>query len=221
MATIKQEISTALQLGDFDTALPFIESMTGSQLLELTLPYQCTPLHYACQHGRIDVAERLINNFKCSIESKDAQGRTPLHTAAQHDQVEILKLLLQSLQEVSGFTWKKLSYSVALMLLNSCRDQSGNTPLHTACIHGQLDTVQFLAREIRCDKCTNSDGLSSLHLAAQHGHLPVVGYLLEELRVDMDALPGISPAYLAVGKGHLDLLKYLVARREKSRCGKN
>ena len=145
-------ISTALQVGDFDTALPWLEAFSSDQISQLVLSDQRTPLHYACQHGRVDVAQRLITNCQCSRESKDVQGCTPLHTAAQYGQVETLKYLLHRLfnHEVSGLTVKltpggKLSHTLTSMfqqmLSDRHRDQSGNTPLHTACVDGNLGIV--------------------------------------------------------------------------------
>ena len=224
MANLEYIISTALQVGDFDTALPWLEAFSSDQKSELTLPDQRTPLHYACQHGRVDVAQRLITNCQYSIESKDVQGCTPLHTAAQYGQVETLKYLLHRLfnHEVCGLTVKSVKLSHTLMsmfqekLSDGHTDQSGNTPLHTACIHGQLDIVQLLTCEIGCDPIhTNSEGLNCLHLAAQHGHLALGGYLLEEVGIDvsLEDKHGRCPTYLAAGGGHLDIVKYLVEER--------
>ena len=198
-------ISTALESGDFHTALPLLENMTSDQLSELTLPDKCTPLHHACRHGRVDVAQQLITHCKYSIESKDGKGRTPLHTAAQYGQVSTLKYYLFMNEESSPST-----------LELKHKDESGNTPLHTACVHGQLDIVQLLTREIGCDpNKTNTEGLSCLHLAAQHGHLSLVRYLIEEVGSDvtLEDEHGRSPTYLAAGGGHLDTLKYLIRER--------
>ena len=208
-------ISTALESGDFHNALHLLENMTSDQLLELTLPDKCTPLHYACQHGRVDIAQQLITHCKYSIESKDVKGCTPLHTAAQYGQVRTLKYLLNNIF-VEDINLSSNHKSNLQCLLDSHRDQSGNTPLHTACAHGQLDIVQLLTREIGCDpNGTNSEGLSCLHLATQHGHLPLVRYLIEEVGSDVtfEDGHGRSPTYLAAGGGHLDILKYLI--REK------
>ena len=217
-------ISTALESGDFRTALPLLENMTSDQLSQLTLPDKCTPLHYACRHGRVDVAQQLITHCKYSIESKDGKGRTPLHAAAQYDQVSTFKYLLHNL-----FVTEELSVSLKLRygsmlahtltslfqkkISGSHRDQSGNTPLHTACVYGQLDIVQLLTREIGCDpNDTNCEGRSCLHLAAQHDHLPLVRYLIEKVGSDVTLTDkqGRSPTYLAAGRGHLDILKYLM-----------
>ena len=153
---------TALESGDFHTALPLLENMTSDLLSELTLPDKCTPLHYACRHGRVDIAQQLITHCKYSIESKDGKGRTPLHTAAQYGQVSTFNVLLHNLfmNEESSLTLRltskstlsrSLSSILELKLSDRHRDESGNTPLHTACVHGQLDIVQLLTSEIGCD----------------------------------------------------------------------
>ena len=220
-------LSTALQVGDFDTALPWLEALSSDQISELSLSDQRTSLHYACQHGRVDVAQQLITNCQCSIESKDVQGCTPLHTAAQYGQVETLKYLLHRLfnHEVSGLTVEltpgcklshTLTYAFQQKLSDRHRNQSGNTPLHTACVHGQLDIMRLLTYEIGCDpNNTNREGLTCLHLAAQNGHLPLVMYLVEEVGSDatIEDDHGRSPSYLAAGKGHLDILKYLIEEK--------
>ena len=219
-------IFTALESGDFHTALPLLENMTSKQLSELTLPDKCTPLHYACRHGRVDVAQQLITHCKYSIESTDGKGRTPLHTAAQYGQVSTLKYLLHYLFINEEFLSFKLTFDRFLAhtltflfqrkLSDRHRDQSGNTPLHTACVYGQLDIVQLLTREISCDpNATVNEGLSCLHLAAQHGHLPLVRYLIEEVGSDVTLKDehGRSSTYLAAGGGHLDILKYLIGEK--------
>ena len=223
-------ISIALESGDFHTALPLLESMTSDQLSEFTLRDKCTLLHYACRHGRVDVAQQLITHCKSSIESKDVKGHTPLHTAAQYGQVRIFKFLLSNIFNSEDFSLfsklpssTTLAYTLKLVfkrkLSESHRDQSGNTPLHTACILGRLDIVQLLTREIGCDPNeANSEGLSCLHLAAQHGHLSLVRYLIEEVGSDvaLEDRHGRSPTYLAAGGGHLDILKYLIGEKGAS-----
>ena len=218
----EKAISNLLEAGDFNTALLILKRLSQEQLSKLILPIKGTPLHYACQHGRVDVAEKLITNFKCSIESKDENGCTPLHIAAQYGQVHALKYMLHLLftEDVSTLSIKldsKLSYALMstynLRLTDRHTDLSLHTPLHVASIHGHLDIVQFLVCEIGCDPVsTNSGGQSCLHLAAQHGHLPVMRYLLEEVGCDMTLVDehGRSPTYLAAGGGHLNVVKYMI-----------
>ena len=211
-----------LETGDLNTALLILKGLSQEQLSKLILPIKGTPLHYACQHGRVDVAEELITNFQCSIERKDENGCTPLHIAAQYGQLHALKYMLHLLftEDVSSLSIKvdsKLSHALMSMyklrLTERHRDLNSHTPLHAASIHGHLDIVKFLVCKIGCDPVnTNSEGQSCLHLAAQHGHLPVMRYLLEEVGSDMTLVDkhGRSPTNLAAGGGHLDAVKYMI-----------
>ena len=218
----EKTISDLLKAGDFNTALLVLKGLSQEQIMKLILPIKRTPLHYACQHGRVDVAEELITNFKCSIESKDENGCTPLHIAAQYGQLDALKYMLHLLfsedpSSLSIKVYSKLSHALMSMyklrLTERHRDLSSHTPLHAASIHGHLDIVLFLVCEIGCDPVsTNSGGQSCLHLAAQNGHLPVIRYLLEEVGCDMTLVDkhGRSPTYLAAGGGHLNVVKYMI-----------
>ena len=219
---------TALESGDFHTALPLLENMTSDQLSQLTLPDKCTPLHYACRHGRVDVAQQLITHCKYSIESKDGKGRTPLHTAAQYGQVSTLKYLLHnlfmneesslSLRLTSNTTLSRsLSSILELKLSDRHRDESGNTPLHTACVHGQLDIVQLLTREIGCDPNNTNNVTTYMHLKSlvqQHNNTAedVLREIwgMNEKEIDGHGIPPIS---LAAGGGHLDIIKYLIEEK--------
>ena len=144
---------------------------------------------------------------------------TSLHIAAQYGSIDAIRRLLRGLLDDMLLLMpnSKLSHTLASVfqqkLSDFPRDQSGNTPLHTACVHGQTDVVQFLTREIGCDpKIANSEGLSCLHLAVQHGHLPLVKHLVEELLSDEDEHRW-SHMYLAAGGGHLDILQYLIEEK--------
>ena len=212
-------ISTVLESGDFRTAMPLLESMTDDQLSHLVLP-----LHYACRHGGIAVAESLIDSCKCNIEGKDTDGRTPLHIAAQYGQAEMLKVLLHRLfsHDVSYLRVKvtsggKLAHALIemfqLKLLERHQDNDGNSPLHIACINGQLNIARFFIHTIGCDPYhTNTNDMSCLHFAAQHGHLSLVTYLVEKAAASphLEDKLGMSPLYLAAGGGHLDILRYLI-----------
>ena len=109
-----------------------------------------------------------------STWSRDEAGRTPLHTAAQYGELEVVKRLLFT-DEVPIFTLnlepgRKLSDALKLIsqhkLSERRRDFSGNTPLHTACVHGQLDVVKLLTREIGCNPYNTRSELSPLGCTA-------------------------------------------------------
>lgn len=228
-------VAGLLESGDFDHALALLERMTEKQLSRLSLPNKCTPLHYACRHGRVDVAQRIINNptFKAStrIWSRNEDGYTPLHMAAQYGQLEAVKYLVYlSLSEYDGddklhfklLIHKKLADFLKSVVLNSVlfamrTNVHENTALHVACINGHLSVARFLLK-IGCDvNETNKDGLTCLHLAAEHGHLSLVKYFLKEAKSEVNKRDGknATVADHAVSSCHLGILRYLARNDAK------
>ena len=89
----------------------------------------------------------------------------------------------------------------------------GNSPLHSACYHGKLDTVQLLILERpsldinmknhRCD--------SSLTLACQAGRLDVIRFLLTINSCDVNHInkAGDTPLHVACFEGHTESVNLL------------
>ena len=61
------DVLGTLEAGNFNRAMYLLEGMTYEQLLNLSLPAKRTPLHYACQHGRVGIAEQLITDYKAEM----------------------------------------------------------------------------------------------------------------------------------------------------------
>merc|ERR1712151_950442 len=57
-----------------------------------------TPLHYAAQAGRADVARALVGSprFKWLVNQIDINGWTALHFAAAHGHAEVCNIILNS-----------------------------------------------------------------------------------------------------------------------------
>ena len=65
-------------------------------------------------------------------------------------------------------------------------DTYGLTPLHSACVKGHLDIVQYLIKEQHCDPdCENTDGLTPLDLVYLNEHVNVIQYFSEELGYEL------------------------------------
>ncbi|KAF9281516.1 hypothetical protein BGZ74_002329 [Mortierella antarctica] len=90
-------------------------------------------------------------------------GWTPLLKWALHDNTSAVRTLLET-KEVD-----------VLMT-----DSRGYTPLHMACLRGNLDMVTMLKAFTPIDLQSNIDGSTPLQLACQSGSLSVVEYLLQE-----------------------------------------
>ncbi|KAG0089856.1 hypothetical protein BGZ93_009639 [Podila epicladia] len=90
-------------------------------------------------------------------------GWTPLLKWALHDNTPAVRTLLET---------KKVDVLMT--------DSRGYTPLHMACLRGNLDMVTMLKAYTPIDLQSNIDGSTPLQLACQSGSLSVVEYLLQE-----------------------------------------
>ena len=91
----------------------------------------------------------------------------------------------------------------------------GTTPLHWACIDGDLNTVQYLIREEHCNPSCDNDGNTPLHFACRYGHLNIAQYLIREKHCNPSckSKDGTTLLHWACINGHLNIVQYLI--REK------
>ena len=197
------KLLSALESADFDTALQLIPTDIPS-LVRLG-PNRLTPLHYACQHGRLDIIRPLVIKYPHDVKSLVEGTCSPLHIATKHDQLESAKFLVEN----------KLFSKAAV---NAC---GTNTPLHIAAEEGHINMVALLtAQNISCNNpsITDSNGNTPLHTAAKHGHLSVVDFLVKNADFDptiRNHRNGRIPLHLAAEQGQLDIVKYFI---EKQLC---
>ena len=81
-------------------------------------------LHYAAQHGWLDVVVELATKYKCDVNCKNMNGFTPLHYATNIDQLELMKYLINE-QHCDPMT----------------KDNDHRTPLHWACATASPTTL--------------------------------------------------------------------------------
>ena len=173
-----------------------------------------TPLHIACEMGKLDIVQYLVNNCDASLSLKSSDGRMPFHFAA-----------------------KGCNISVFMYLFNKhcnpkCTDLNGSTPLHLACssdtpsycidsskmlfepgIH--LRTVKMLVRDFKCDPhCIDHNKQTPLHLASRYGYSDVVRYLIDECQCDMLAkdIDKKVPLLIACQYGKVEIVKFLASK---------
>ena len=105
-----------------------------------------------------------------------------------------------------------------------CQDEDGYTPLHRACVGGDIDVVRYPVNEtnkyiplkdVVYDKTKH--GRTLTHIAAFNGHLPVVKLFISELNCDPKTSGQLdrTPLHHAAHQGNLDVVKYLI---EKVKC---
>ena len=54
-----------------------------------------TPLHYACRHGNLNIAQYLIREEHCNPSCKNNIGDTPLHYACDNGHLNIAQYLIR------------------------------------------------------------------------------------------------------------------------------
>ncbi|KAJ0606150.1 putative ankyrin repeat-containing domain, PGG domain, ankyrin repeat-containing domain superfamily [Helianthus annuus] len=145
-----------------------------------------TPLHLAAAAGHVEIARELLHVTSaegCRFCDKD--GRTPLYLAAKNEQLEIIKLLIETkpdlckeLQENGEtilhtciFYNRFEAFKLLCQLWNEddelamLKDRNGNTLLHLAAGHKQVQTVKYLLQKssIRTNKnVVNKHGFTAL-----------------------------------------------------------
>ncbi|XP_030076066.1 tonsoku-like protein [Microcaecilia unicolor] len=96
------------------------------------------------------------------------------------------------------------------------RNEKGETPLHRACIDGNLKQVQYVMEKGHPLNPRDYCGWTPLHEACNHGHLEIVQYLLEHgANINDPGGPlceGITPLHDALACGHFEVADVLIKR---------
>ena len=124
-----------------------------------------TLLHVACNDGSLSMVCYLTSNFQCDVNLSDNEGNLPLHYA-----VKSQGRGYYSLEDMST------SLEMAQLVSKGCtqihaKNNSGITPLHTACSDCNMDLVKYLAfhKQYPLNLSPASDVYDNLdiHLACQ------------------------------------------------------
>ncbi|XP_029443076.1 tonsoku-like protein [Rhinatrema bivittatum] len=96
------------------------------------------------------------------------------------------------------------------------RNEKGETPLHRACIDGNLKQIQYLVEKGHPVNPRDYCGWTPLHEVCNHGHLEIVQYLLEHgANINDPGGPlceGITPLHDALSCGHFEVAQLLIKR---------
>lgn len=233
-AEAEESLLSALEEGDFELALQLLPSRGSSGETPLRVgPDKLTPLHYACQHGRLDVAETLVQDHMYDLSHFHSEVPSPLQIAAASGYGNIVDYLVKN---TANLTFKPgrvnsfhlaadnghvnimtylLSFSPSLL---SMPDQDGNTPLHHASAHGFIQAVTFLCDDAKHPLVVrNKQGETPLHLATKYCHFDVVKFLVDDMDYDptmKDSTIGCTPLHLAAKSGCLDVVQYLASEKD-------
>ena len=105
------------------------------------------------------------------------------------------------------------------------KNHFGETPLHVACIQGNLRSVKMLLSNGHPVQVRDNSGWTPLHEAANNGHYEIVELLLEKGALINDRggpeCQGITPLHDACDNGHIKIVLLLLEKGADARLKNN
>ena len=206
-----------------------VQHLVAVKNCDINLPngHDETPLHIACGRPLFDI--KPVSN--CTHNSKDFDRNTPLHLACKSGNIEAVHYLVtRKFYDTSIPNRKKklpvhyaCKHSLEMVrLVGNCDidspDFKEQTPLHIACMCGNLQTVMYLIQDRNCNpNAEDKSGLSPFHYACGfHSRYQKIEMSLITLStVSGDDKYTSSIEYSKdVTPNHIQVAKYLV-----SMCG--
>ena len=91
------------------------------------------------------------------------------------------------------------------------KDDHGDTPLHEACICGNVDIVEELLRHDADGDARNNDGINPLETACMENHVEVVKAILSHNpSLVVPSNLEVTPIHIAAGQGYVDIASVLL-----------
>ena len=147
----------------------------------------------------VETTFHLLLQLKVNVNSQNYAGVTALHAACERGIVAMVKALLL----VEGIEKDKT-------------DEHKNTPMHTACVHGEKDVVSTLINAGANIMEVNDDKMTPLHVAVVKRKLEIVKIILDMCAEKKDELldakekEGNSPFLLAMKIGDEEIIKFFL-----------
>lgn len=156
--------------------------------------YGRIPLHYACMHGRVDMARELLAAGPKTVDLMDHDNFTPLIHSIVRDQLACAEQLLYSNARIDPTS------------------ESDHIPLNLACQHGSLPIIKMLL-ERNAQLLPDAEGLYPQHLVARASQSPQLLLLLKHHGADLnqrDKMYLWTPLFHAASEGCVDCLRTLL-----------
>jgi ankyrin repeat protein len=134
-------------------------------LMEQKSKSSFTSLYLACQYGRVEAAQELIENGADLYAVNRPIEATALHIAAFQGHSAVIRILLQKASDKKRLMEQKIN--------------NGSTPLFLACQYGRVEAAQELI-ENGADLYAAIGEITPLHIAAREGHVAVIKMILEK-----------------------------------------
>ena len=164
-------------------------------------------LHIVCQWGDVGIFSYLITQQEGDLNIQDASGNTPLHIACYKKSLGIVRLLLdrRCITNISN----NVGETAQEIQLNNV----GDYLLHTACKWGDVDTVQYLITDQRCNpNIQNAYKDTPLHTAIRYKKTAIVSQLLANGHCN-SKIQNKKALHIACEYGTLDVVKLLISRQ--------
>ena len=181
-----------------------------------------TPLMLTIKKNHGKVALTLLTQYGCYPNTKDNDGNSPLHVACMKGNLTIFQALvshgmaLESDMLILAIANSQNEVVFALLSEYGCdpntKDNDGNSPLHVACIKGNLDIVKVLISHGADLNSLDSGNDTPITLAVKNGREEVVLTLIREYGCDPNTKDsrGRSLLRLALEKRRYNLFKKLM-----------
>ena len=156
--------------------------------------YGRIPLHYACMHGRVEMARELLVAGAHTIDTMDHDNFTPLIHSIVKNQLACAELLLYNNARINPTS------------------ESDHIPLNLACQHGSISIVKMLL-ERNAQRLPDAEGLYPQHMVARSSQSPQLLLLLKQHGADLnkkDKLYQWTPLFHAASEGCVDCLRTLL-----------
>ena len=220
-------IHSAAESGNWGLFQYFTEN--GSDVYSTTVDSKHC-LHIAASKGHLQFSQKLLQNYRFDIESKDAKGWTVIHCAARSGNLELFQYFIQNESDIYCRT--KVGRSCLHIAASSghlklCKvllekykfnihekDDNWCTVLHCACESGKLHLFQYFMEKGSNVASQTKDKMSCLHFAVSEGHLKLSERLVENYNLDIKSrnTKGWNVLHCAAKSGGLELFRYFIQK---------
>ena len=168
-----------------------------------------TAWHLACEYGRTETAQLIIQNskdFGIDLNAKDESGYTAWHLACEFGQIETAQLIIQNSKEFAidlnaTDDWERTAWYLACingqtetaqLIIQSpnnfgidlnAKDYDGVTPFHDACKNGKTETAQLIiqiSKDFGIDlNAEDNGGRTAWHWACYYGQTETAQLIIQ------------------------------------------